>query len=314
MPVGTSRAVPVAPGYPQYAGVWTPEVWAADTLKHFYDASVIPAISNTRYEGQIKNQGDRVIIRIAPDVEWRDYAKGQSIEYDAMEPANTELVIDKAKYWGVKIDDIDKVQSDIDWLSKFTQSSAESGKIVVDRDVLSTIYADVPADNAGATAGRVSHALNLGATGTPLALTKLNMIDILVDAGTILDEQNAPESGRWIVIPPILGGMIKKSELKDASLSGDGTSILRNGRIGIIDRFTVYYSNLLPSVLDGANTSYYIPFGTKDALTFAAQIPGKTVERLRSDKFFGTLVRGLMAYGFKILYPEMIGVIYGYKG
>ncbi len=44
---------------------------------------------------------------------------------------------------------------------------------------------------------------------------------------------------------PWVCGMIKKSELKDASLAGDGTSIVRNGRLGIIDRFTLYCSNNL---------------------------------------------------------------------
>lgn len=311
MPV--TRAVPVAPGFPQHSGVWTPEIWASDILMKFYDASVLPAISNPKYEGLIKDKGDRVIIRTAPDVKWKKYAKGQSLIYDAMEPGKTELVIDRAKYWGAMFDDVDKVQSDIDWLDKFTLSASETGKVEVDTEVLGEMYLNVSSDNAGATAGKKSHALNLGATGAPLALDKTNITDIIVDAETVLDEQSAPQTGRFMVLPPILTNMLRKSELKDASLTGDGTSILRNGRVGMVGNFTIYSSTLLPSVTDGIRQAYHIPFGTKDGLTFAAQIPGNKVERLRSQDFFGTLVRGLMVFGFGVLYPEMLGSLYAYK-
>jgi hypothetical protein len=306
-------AVPVAPGFPQYSGVWIPEIWASDILMKFYDASVLPAISNTKYEGTIKSKGDRVIIRTAPDIKWRKYAKYQSLIYDALNPGKVELVIDRAAYWGAMIDDIDKVQSDIDWLNKFSLSAAETGKIEVDTAVLGEMYLDVSSDNAGTTAGRKSHAINMGATGAPIAVDKTNITDIIVDAETVLDEQMAPQTGRFIVLPPILTNTLRKSELKDASLAGDGTSILRNGRVGMVGNFTIYSSTLLPYVNDGGHQTYHIPFGTKDGLTFAAQIPGKDVERLRSPDFFGTLVRGLMVYGFGVLYPEMLGSLYAYK-
>ena len=67
----------------------------------------------------------------------------------------------------------------------------------------------------------------------------------------VMFEQNIPETGRWLVIPAWLAAMIKKSELRDVSLSGDGASMLRNGRLGMIDRFTLYMSNLLPSGTGG---------------------------------------------------------------
>jgi hypothetical protein len=98
-----------------------------------------------------------------------------------------------------------------------------------------------------------------------------------------LDEKNIPETGRWMVIPAWMSAMIKKSDLKDASLSGDGTSILRNGRLGMIDRFTLYLSNLLPT-LDSAVDTTSIFYGTKAALTFAAQFT--KMETIRSERSF----------------------------
>ncbi|MBA1914630.1 hypothetical protein, partial [Escherichia coli] len=65
--------------------------------------------------------------------------------------------------------------------------------------------------------------------------------------GQVLDEQNIPEVGRWAVMPAWAGRMIKQSELRQAYLSGDSVSMLRNGRLGMVDRFTIYISNLLPN-------------------------------------------------------------------
>jgi hypothetical protein len=127
----------------------------------------------------------------------------------------------------------------------------------------------------------------------------------------VLDEQNVPETGRWFVIPTWAAGMIKKSDLKDASLTGDGTSPLRNGRIGQIDRFTLYSSNLLTTASDGGHNCFYSMFGHNDGITFASQLV-KT-ETLRAQNAFADLVRGLKVYDYKTIKPESIGTLYCYK-
>ena len=112
------------------------------------------------------------------------------------------------------------------------------------------------AKNRALRPAAISGNVNLGATGTPLQIVarnpagtagKVEIVDLLVRLGQVLDEQNIPETGRWVVMPAWIRSQIKMSELRDASLTGDGTSILRNGRLGMVDRFTIYVSNLLPS-------------------------------------------------------------------
>ena len=128
-------------------------------------------------------------------------------------------------------------------------------KIAVDGDVLGNIYTDVHPDN------------KIDGGGTGVVVDKTNVLDYIVDMGTLLDEKNIPESDRWLVLPPWVCGMIKKSELKDASLAGDGTSIMRNGRLGIIDRFTLYCSNNLAT----ASGVTQCLAGVKDFAGFASQ-------------------------------------------
>jgi len=153
----------------------------------------------------------------------------------------------------------------------------------------------------------VSYAL--GAAGAPLQLTKTNVLEIIVDAGSVLDEQNIPRSDRFLVLPTWAAGLIKKSDLKDVALTGDSVTPIRNGRIGSIDEFTIYISNNLYSVADSTGpTSYYTPFGHKSALTFASQLT--KMETLRAESTFGDLVRSLNVYGWKVMKPASLGMLY----
>jgi hypothetical protein len=303
---------PVAAGFPQQAGVMIPEIWAGKLLVKFYDATVLAAISNTDYEGLIKSQGDTVHIRTTPTLTIRSHTKGQALQYETPQPTTVDLVVDKGKYWAFTTDDVDMAQADYNYVDDWTTDASEQLKISIDTDILADIYADAHADNKGTTAGHISNDINLGTTGSPIALTKANILDYIVDMNTVLTEQNVPESGRFIVVPPWVSGMIMKSDLKDASLSGDGTSILRNGRLGMIGKFTIYESNLLATTSDSGHTVTNMIFGHKTALTFASQLL-KNEGPIRSETSFGDKYRGLQVFGYKVVKPESLGHFYAYK-
>jgi HK97 family phage major capsid protein len=280
-------------------GVFIPEIWSGKLIEKFYAATVLTAISNTDYEGEIKNMGDKVKIRTKPTITIRDYTLDQTLTVDRPSSTAVELTIDFAKYFNLVLDDIMERQSDMNLMSMWADDASEQLKITIDTGVLAGIDTGIVAANKGATAGIKSANINLGATGAPIVPTKADIIDHIVDMGQVLDEQNMPETGRWLVIPPWLGSLIKKSDLRDASISGDGISLARNGRLGMIDRFTLYSSNLLPTATDTTHTVTRIFGGISAGLTFASQI--SQMETLRSESTFGTLLRGLQVYGFKVL-------------
>lgn len=304
---------PVAAGVPSHAGTMIPEVWAGKLLVKFYKSTVFGEISNTDYEGEISSQGDTVHIRSTPTISISDYVKGQKLSHQQPEPDVVDLLIDKGKYWSFIADYVDKAQADYEFVDDWTGDAASQMKIKIDKDILGDVYADAHAGNKGATAGVESGTVNLGATGSPIALTKTNVLDYIVDMGTVLDEQNVPEERRWLLMPPWACGMIKKSELKDASVSGDGTSLLRNGRIGMIDRFTVYSSNQLAKTTDGADTVTNMIFGHRSGLTFASQLI-ENEGPMKHPDYFGDYYRGLQVYGYESIKPEAIGHFYAKKG
>lgn len=315
---GAASAAPVT----AYSGTFIPEIWSSKMIDAFYDATVLGVISNTDYEGEISNYGDTIHIRTEADITIKDYLPDAVLEVERPSAATVELYISEGHYFNTILDDVWKVQSDMDLMNQWAKTASEKMKIQVDSNVLAYLPTTAHADNLGATAGRISNNIDLGATaapqfiapaatGTGTGASNSNyqaIIDHILDLGQVLDEQNVPETDRFIVMPSWAGTMLKKSELRDASLTGDGTSILRNGRLGMIDRFTLYASNLVPAGAAGPGVSgeFYMIAGTPAALTFAAQMT--RMETLRSESTFGTLMRGLMVYGAETIKPEALAV------
>jgi hypothetical protein len=118
-----------------------------------------------------------------------------------------------------------------------------------------------------------------------------------------------------------------QSELAKAYSTGDDTSIVRNGRIGKIDRFDVYVSNNLPKGAAGTATPWVsgdgsensvtttgtvakrkaIIAGHKSALTFASQIT--KMETVRNPNDFGDFIRSLNVFGYKCVKPEAMALL-----
>lgn len=285
-----------------------PEIWSGKLVEKFYASTVLAAISNTDYEGEIRNQGDRVRIRTKPTITIRDYRADGALELERPEGNDLTLYIGNGKYFNTILDDVMDVQSDLNALSMWSDDAAQQLKIKVDTDVLGGILGGMATKNKGTTAGQITSSINLGATTTPLATVarsptvgQVEILDVILRMGQALDEQNIPEDGRWVVMPVWAAALLKFSDLRQAYLTGDSVTPLRNGRIGMIDRFTIYSSNLLPSGVAGglAAGEFAIYAGHAHGLTFASQI--SKVETLRSEMTFGTILRGLQVYGYQIV-------------
>ena len=291
-------------GHPQYTGNFIPEIWSGKLIENFYDATVLSAISNTDYEGEIRNMGDTVNIRTTPEITIQTYVKGQTLSVENPDKAKLQLVIDKGEYFACVEDDVDQVQTDMNLMDMWSKDASERMKIKIDQRVLADILTGVSANNKGTAAGAISGNIGLGATGSAVSLTKTNVIEKIVDMGTVLDEANCPEQNRYLVIPAKMAGLIKQSDLKDASITGDGSTPLRNGRLGMIDRFTVYVSH---NLVKDSNGDFSVIGGHTMGFTFASQMTN--METIRSETTFGNIIRGLQVYGYKVVKPEALATM-----
>lgn len=297
---------PVATGSRDYsstgASKFIPQLWSTRWNDKFYANTMYEEISNTNYEGDISAKGDSVIINNLPDIQVFDHEDDLELSVDLPQAANTKLDIDQGHYTNARMPDVSKFQSNLNLIDAWAGDAAQQMKIRVDRNVLGSIFTSAAAVNSGANAGKDSANINLGIAGAPLVLTSANIIDVLVEAYSVcLDETDTPDTERFVVLPPSLCARIKTSELKDASLSGDGQSTLRTGKVGMIDRLNIYCSRHLAST--GGETN--VVFGHKSALTFASQIT--EMEQIRSERRFATLMRSLFVYGYDVILPEQMG-------
>ena len=310
---------------PSYSGAFIPTLWSGKLLAKFYQNTMLSEVTNTDYEGELKNQGDTVRIRLAPSISISDYTVGQSLSYEVPTPIFQDMQVNKGKYFGVQVNDVLAYQSDIALMNMFTEDAAKQLKIAIENEVFfnSFVTEGPAAANEGATAGKISAAYNLGTDIAPIdQATPENVLKAILRMSTVLDEQNVPEDGRFLIISPYDRQLLMQSSIAQAYFTGDQASTIRTGKIGMLDRFSVYVSNLLPrgeagkalvaglsatstgGAVTNAKARRIMVAGTKAATSFAMTV-NKT-EPLRNQTDFGDIVRGLAVYGRKVVKPEAL--------
>lgn len=301
---------------PSYSGSFIPTLWSSKLNAKFYAATVFGEIANTNWEGDIKAMGDKVVINNIPTITINDYSAGTSLSYEVPTPNTLTLQIDKGKYFAFQVNDVLTMQSEPKLMDMFSNDASMQMKISIDSTVLNGTFQGGAAANKGATAGRLSGSFNLGVDNTPVELAGANILQTLTALSAVLDEQNVPETDRWLVIDPATRQTLMSSNLAQAQFMGDSSSIVRNGKIGVIDRFTVYVSNQLPKAAagkdwagaDSAGTAKRraIMAGHKSAISFASQMT--KMETVRNPADFGDYVRGLNVFGYTVTKPESLAL------
>jgi hypothetical protein len=308
-----------------YSGAFIPTLWSGKLLAKFYSNTILSEVTNTDYEGELKSQGDTIRIRLAPSISIQDYTAGQSLNYEVPEPIYQDMQVNKGKYFGVQVNDVLAYQADMDLMNMFTEDAAKQLKISIENEVFfNSFVTEGPATaNEGATAGAISAAYDLGTDVAPIdQSTAENVLNAILRMSSVLDEQNVPEDGRFLIITPYDRHLLMQSSIAQAYFSGDSSSTIRTGKIGMLDRFSVYVSNLLPkgeagkalvsgldatsggATLTNAKARRTMIAGTSHAISFAMTID-KT-EPLRNQTDFGDIVRGLAVYGRKVVKPEAL--------
>ena len=312
---------------PSYSGGFIPQLWSNKLNAKFYANTMMTEIANTDWEGEIKNQGDTIRIRTAPSITINDYAgAGTTLTSEVPAPVFQDMQIDKGKYFSVQVNDVLAHQADMDLMNMFTDDAAKQLKIAIENETFYKWFVTdgADADNKGATAGALSGSYNLGTDAAPVdvSTTPKNLLNTILRMSAALDEQNVPEDGRWLILSPYERQILMQTDIAQAYFTGDASSTIRTGKIGMLDRFTVYVSNLLPkgasgkgmvaglaatasgATSSGADDRRLMVAGTKHGCAFASQI-SKT-EPLRNQNDFGDIVRGLAVYGRKVVKPEAL--------
>lgn len=264
-----------------------PEVWNANLLvtlekSHVYAAA---GVVNRDYEGDIANYGDTVHIVGLAEPTIGTYTPHTDITIEDVDDTDSTLVIDQAKYFAFEVDDVEKRQAFNGGKVLTEQARKAAYKL---RDTADAYVAGLMA--AGVDAG------NLVAEKT--ISTAAGAYDQLVDLGVILDTDNVPSEGRWVVVTPAFYGLLLKDSRFIAAGDAQGAQVRTNGIVGQAAGFTIHKSNNAPNG-PGAGAGKLIIAGYNGAVTYAEQI-NKT-EATRKEKGFADIVKGLHLYGAKVV-------------
>ncbi|MBQ2267989.1 MAG: hypothetical protein II340_06155 [Succinivibrio sp.] len=268
--------------------VFKPELWSKLLLRDIMNYGVMLDCVNRNYEGEIKNQGDTVHIQKIGDITINTHDESKAMTHQNIAGTTQVLKIDQAKDFMFLVSDIDKVQANVELMTKYTNKAKKNVVNVKDAYL---------------------HALGIAAATNDLgtkAVTPENIYGTLVDMFAELARANAigadgkGEDGKrpYIVLPPEVVAVIKKSpEASHATTLGDDT--VRKGAIMQYAGFDIKQSTNV-----GADGTFNILAGTTEGITYAEQIT--KVESLKDKDYFGDFVRGLYLYGGLAAQPECL--------
>lgn len=294
-------------------GNFSPTIYSKKAQIAFRKASVVQAITNSEYFGEISDYGDTVRIIKEPQLTVAPYVRGQQINAQDLDDEEITLTIDKSNYFAFKLDDIEKKQAHIGWDAMASDNAGYQLKDAFDREVLNYMTTQIVAAN---TVGTVSSTQAIGFTSANITpLTLLNKFK------RILDMNNVPQENRWFVADPYFWEQMQfeDSKLINSDYDHSTANILRNGKVtdGMIRGFKCYTSNNLPTAGTGPSGTTngnggWILAGHMSSTATAEQI-NKT-ERYRDPDSFADVVRGLHMYGRKVLRTEsLVGSFYNLK-
>jgi len=270
---------------------FTPEIWSANLLVNLHNDLVYgsSAVVNRDYQGEISRYGDTVRINAIGGVNVTDYVKDTdfSASRQVLSSAQQTMIIDQAKMFNFEIDDIDEAQNNPSVMSAAMREAAFSLGNVTDGFLSALINTAV--DNGANDLGNRSRA------------TAGLAFESLVDMARVLDENNAPPAGRWVVVSPLLFSVLVKDNRFTSFGTEPNRAVIRNRVLGTIAGFNVLVSNQVPGA---ATATHEILAGSTMAATFAEQIA--SVEGYRPEDRFSDAVKGLHLYGAKVVRPELL--------
>jgi hypothetical protein len=278
-----------------FTGNFSPIMYSKQAQIALRKASVVSAITNNSYFGEIANQGDVVRIQKEPDVTVNALQRHTAISVQKLADSDFQLTIDKANYFAFKMDDIEEQFAHVDFVSLAADRAAYKMADSIDADILNYMTGTNPATGqyANTVSGTAQHPTSSELNGEFLKVNQLDMSDmnnittspsssttgdsiplaprmpgaqsrgtttasplqLIARMARQLDTQTVDSRGRYLVVDPIFMEMLKDEDSR--LLNSDfGGSGLQNGLVANnIHGFRVHVSNNLPTDGTGPGTA-----------------------------------------------------------
>jgi len=277
---------------------FTPTIWSTKLFVRLRKALVAASIVNNDYEGEIKGFGDRVKINELGPVTISDYAKYGTLTWAELTSAQKELVIDQAKSFSFKVDDIDKAQNNPKIMNAAMDEASYGIADEIDQFILNKY-----------TEAGITNSTYLGTKDSAISVSSGNIIKTLSFAGRYMTENNVPQANRIAIIPAWVHQKMLLAEIGGISASAVpkvfDNGALTAGYVGEALGFRFLISN---NVQEAATSVSAIMCLNQSAISYAGQVV--TVKPVDLEDSFGEGIKGLYVYGAKVVRPEALATLY----
>ena len=192
-------------------GNFSPIIYSKQVQLAFRKSSVVEAITNSDYFGEIAQMGDSVKIIKEPEITVKSYARGTTITPQDLDDEDFSLTIDKANYFAFKVDDIEEAHSHVNFQSLASDRAAYRLADQMDQEVLgylsgfkqAALHASASAVN---TTTNGSAAVSTASSGANLVGAEL-LASMSLDASDFTNTSgSAGSANNSIGIEPRAGG------------------------------------------------------------------------------------------------------------
>lgn len=246
-----------------------------------------------KYEKDSKNATKvRVLNAVRPTIS--TYIPGTAISREAISATSQDIEINQFKYFNIGLDDIIKAQT----VPGAMEATAKEGALALseegDKYVASLVKAGVEASTPTI------------ASTTATVPTKSNALDLVEDGFEVLYGNNCKVSETyWLEVCPKFHKVLRPSITE---LLTDNVDMAKKGIVGKYGNANITIENLLPKgQTTSANDTTYNILRTEHAVAFVEQI--NKVEAYRPQDSFEDALKGLYAFGAKVVRPAEIVVI-----
>lgn len=261
------------------------EAWSSVMQEVLREAFVGKFISNTKFEGLFNGSDTVHFPHLTPIVSSNLTTSYTSVTVQNLVTADETFVLSTRKHFAFEISNEDMVEMKISPETQAIQDGAHAFANDYD-DAIMAEYTN---------AGIVMDGTDIGAAAGDITFTKTNAYETIIAIGQKLDEANVPGEGRFIVVDPKRKAqLLQMPELLRSTDMGDKT--VTGGKVGMIDNFTIYYSN---NLVTETSTTHLLA-GQGKPISFAANIKPK-IEITGSENrdSFAALVKAQTKFGVK---------------
>ena len=278
-------------------GNFSPIIFSQKVQKFFRTASVVEAITNTDYAGEIENFGDTVNIIKEPTITVSAYSRGAVVDTQDIVDDQIQLVVDQANSFAFKVDDIEERHSHVNFEAIATSSGAYSLKNAYDQNVIAAMVAGVSSSSPDHLLGADSGSGQDQDVG--FGDSEIDPVDTISKHNRLLNAADVPEENRWFLAGPEFVEQLGQANSKLMSDTTGDAKPLRNGKVidGKIMNMDVYMTNNFAA---SSTSNFFKVLGGHMSSTATANHIAK-IEVIRHPESFSDVVRGLHVFGRKVL-------------